>query len=438
MPNKPLANFTCVINLDEHDDKEIKRAVLPRTAEQYERSLKIFDKFLKLHPAACSPPDIKTYKGFLEFYARNTTGRVEERPTMETVESFRRDFETALARLRGFCVPKNMSNTLKEYIISDLKTKLSLPDVEMSRDGLSPNDLTILLTQLWCRDFKEYRGQFPDRSRVQLTASILLYCFSSARTGEVHESTARRSLARQKDAGDDNDANLRASAMAACYKEPPVHAFYEVHKEKVPLFFNLIFFMLPLFSADHAFRHYKSYTEILEKWTPSRPFSELDCETSTGRARGADAFGKEFAVLGCRSGYELNVTARACRRWALMETDKKYSQTAQMKHASHTEARTFGRSYAHPVCEVDSYWNIASRYEHIQNRRSMGVHRNPSLWQSLPAKAEFEFQEREDVMALDTEFALLSSQLAKADSQEMAHEIHLQRRRVQSQKDKLY
>lgn len=37
-------------------------------------------------------------------------------------------------------------------------------------------------------------------------------------------------------------------------------------------------------------------------------------------------------------------------------------------------------------------------------------------------------------MALNTEFALLSS----ADSQEMAYEIYLQRRRVQSQKDKLY
>lgn len=112
-----------------------------------------------------------------------------------------------------------------------------------------------------------------------------------------------------------------------------------------------------------------------------------------------------------------------------------------MKYGSHTDARTFGRSYAHPVCEVDgpaTYLNIASRHEHIQNRRSMGIHRNPNLWQSLPAKAEFEFQEREDVMALDKEFALLSSQLAKADSQEMEHEIHLQRRRVQSQKDKLY
>lgn len=127
-------------------------------------------------------------------------------------------------------------------------------------------------------------------------------------------------------------------------------AFYEVYKENVILFFNLIFFMLPLFSADYAFRHCKSYTEILNEVdsikisdlesqsnhvisriyfrkdlldTPVfRLLSKLDCESSTGRVRGADAFGKEFAVFGCRSGYELNVTACACRRWALMETGR--------------------------------------------------------------------------------------------------------------------
>ncbi|CBF83199.1 predicted protein [Aspergillus nidulans FGSC A4] len=172
MPQEPAANFTRVINLDEHNGKEIKRAILPRTAGKYHRSLMIFDRFLELHPAACSPPDIKTYKGFLEFY----------------------------------------------YIISDLKTKLGLPDVEMPRDGLSLNDLTILLTQLWFRDFKEYRSQYPDQSRVQLTAPILLYCFSSAQTGEVHESTAHRSIAQQKDNGDDNDTKLWASVMVAYYK----------------------------------------------------------------------------------------------------------------------------------------------------------------------------------------------------------------------------
>lgn len=91
----------------------------------------------------------------------------------------------------------------------------------MSRDGLSPNDLTILLSQLWCQDFKEYRGKLPERSRVQLTASMLLYCFTSARTGEVHESTARRSIAREKELTEDKgleDTCIKASAMAACYK----------------------------------------------------------------------------------------------------------------------------------------------------------------------------------------------------------------------------
>ena len=135
--------------------------------------------------------------------------------------------------------------------------------------------------------------------------------------------------------------------------ELPIHAFYEVYREEVPLFFNFILFMLPLFSGDRAFLQYNSCSEILDavdsiKLTDLatrdnhiisvihfrndilnipifRPFDELDCEHSTGRAKGADAFGKEFADLGHRSGHSRNVTARACRRWNLMEAGKKIS-----------------------------------------------------------------------------------------------------------------
>jgi carbonic anhydrase len=58
----------------------------------------------------------------------------------------------------------------------------------MDKGALSPNDLTILKTQLWYRDFKEYQGKYPDRTRVEISAAILLYYFTFARTGEVHES----------------------------------------------------------------------------------------------------------------------------------------------------------------------------------------------------------------------------------------------------------
>lgn len=267
----------------------------------------------------------------------------------------------------------------------------------MEKDGVSPNDLTVLMTQLWCRDFQEYRGEPPDRARVQLSAAMLLYCFTSARTGEVHESTARRGLARGSDNGE-TDEEIEARVMAACYKvsiinipketrghiclsaqqhfdlsiervdglpmlvltyqrefskghwrkkrcELPVHAFYEVYKEDVPLFLNFLTFFLPMASADGAFRNYSSVLEILKtvdaygtappmenkvlevitfkecvQHVPVfRPFSELHVDKSTGKARGADAFGKELVRLGHRSGYVRNVTIRGCRRWALME-----------------------------------------------------------------------------------------------------------------------
>lgn len=85
----------------------------------------------------------------------------------------------------------------------------------MDKDGLSPNNLTVLMTQLWCKDFKEYRGEPPDRARVQLSAAMLLYCFTSARAGEAHESTARRALAREQKT---HGKELEARVLAATYK----------------------------------------------------------------------------------------------------------------------------------------------------------------------------------------------------------------------------
>lgn len=62
--------------------------------------------------------------------------------------------------------------------------------------------------------------------------------------------------------------------------------------------------------------------EDIAEYPILRPVSELKIEDATGRGRGADAFNKQFAELGYRAGYTDRVTARACRRWALMEAGK--------------------------------------------------------------------------------------------------------------------
>jgi hypothetical protein len=112
-----------------------------------------------------------------------------------------------------------------------------------------------------------------------------------------------------------------------------------------------------------------------------------------------------------------------------------------MKLAGHENPRAFGKSYAHPVCEVDgpaTYLGIASRNEHIQNRRGMGLYRNVQLWQSLPAKAEFEFQERSDILALDETMGNLSLKLSKASSTQEKNQIRLDQHRAYNEKKRLY
>jgi hypothetical protein len=134
--------------------------------------------------------------------------------------------------------------------------------------------------------------------------------------------------------------------------ELPIHAFYEIYRESTPLMLNLILYFLSMAAADGVFCDYLSIDELLDAVetigtavaadteligrrnkvicrirfkkelheTPIlRPHNELLIENASGKSRGADSFGKALVDLGYRSGYDRNITTRACRRWALME-----------------------------------------------------------------------------------------------------------------------
>jgi carbonic anhydrase len=94
------------------------------------------------------------------------------------------------------------------------------------------------------------------------------------------------------------------------------------------------------------------------------------------------------------------------------DIDKAHSESARMRFAGQNNRDTYGRFYAHPVSEIDglvNYLGIVSRSEHIENRRGMGIYQNSHLFQSLPAKVEFEFLDRSDIRDLDEEMRSLSA-----------------------------
>ncbi|KAE8387077.1 hypothetical protein BDV23DRAFT_174933 [Aspergillus alliaceus] len=371
------------IKLENHNNAEIKRSVLDHTKREYDRALTYFDIFVANREGAVSPPDIRTYKGFMEFLGKNLKGHLTKgkTPVLSTLEGMRRDLDT-----------EHVSTTIKEWMKKELK---------------------IIQKHLWCQDLYEYRGICPERSSVELSVSMLLYCFTSARTGEVYKSTACQNLAHEH--GGQNIEWIGGEIMLVLYydrdyfkgfwrkdkSELPIHGFYEKYTEEMPLTLNLLTFFLPLASADKAFRDYDSTDGILDRVdllaatlqegddksvdaihfkphilnTPVFcPYNEQAIVYSTGRSREADAF------------------------------DKNHSKTARMK-----------QSYVHHVVEVDgaaSFLGIDSRHDHIENNRSMGARRNPQLYRSLPAKAELEFLDHNNIARIDKDIQSLKRQLA--------------------------
>ncbi|OJD27167.1 hypothetical protein ACJ73_01438 [Blastomyces percursus] len=110
-----LDDLICIVDLDDFDKTEQKKSVKPATQKSYDRTLALFDQFLKLHPKATSPPDLRTYKGFLKVIASKGQGRIEPTPTVGSMDNFRRLFETAWWRERIYEVPKGVTTNIKEH-----------------------------------------------------------------------------------------------------------------------------------------------------------------------------------------------------------------------------------------------------------------------------------------------------------------------------------
>ncbi|KAJ5721986.1 Zinc finger C2H2 [Penicillium malachiteum] len=219
---------------------------------------------------------------------------------------------------------------------------------------------------------------------------MLLYCFTTTWTEKVYKSTARRYKAHQ--IGNSKDNDLDAWVMVACYKHEFVkgfwrkqkwsiliYIFYKVYVEDVPIFLNLLTFFLLMKSVveilDAVEQHEKaSYSglKILEVIHMHEDMREVPYAVGDyrGNARGVDLF------------------------------NKKHSELVRMRFTGYINHDMYGKVYTYPLSEVNrpaNYLGIASRQEHIQNRRGMGLYYSISSLQLLPVKAKYKFLAQEDI-----------------------------------------
>ena len=242
----------------------------------------------------------------------------------------------------------------------------------------------------------------------------------------------------------------------------PTHPIYE-HTDTLAV--NPVAFILAIALADGAFRDYATLDEILAIEPPSDEAiwqvewkeSILDtpfCRAITSRGlssniQTANSFGDQLARLGKRSGHERNITIHAVRREALIKADgdalspaifvhalidaadNGYSEAERMKFAGHLNPSTFPAFYMAPLSTVDgqgSFLGQRLRRDFIEDFRGMALSRNSQLWQSLPAKLQYDLECRPDFMALDKEIAAISERIKLVGHEDNCQDLRARRR----------
>lgn len=125
----------------------------------------------------------------------------------------------------------------------------------------------------------------------------------------------------------------------------------------------------------------------------------------------------------------------------LILSDRNGTENDRMKLAGQRDPTQFRRFYAHPLSDIDgqaSYLGIRDRRGHITNRRGMEIHKNRATWESLPARLELEFEEREDVATLQDEISKLTQRSRTERDVGKIKEIDRERKRLQYQRKVLY
>ena len=205
--------------------------------------------------------------------------------------------------------------------------------------------------------------------------------------------------------------------------------------------------MLARAIADNAFRDYSTMEELLDIEPPEdemyhlrqsdgvldKPFFHV---ISTAEMEKADTFSRRLRELGVRAGYLRPPTIHDFRAEGLYlvgmlllhslstslfgltrGTDKLYSTAQRMKHGGHRDERTYCDSYMPNNAGTDlqgGYFDGKLRSIVNDRFRGLTLHRNPELWQALPARKQHELENTPEFAAIETEIDALAPK-AKTD-----------------------
>ncbi|QKX61611.1 uncharacterized protein TRUGW13939_08763 [Talaromyces rugulosus] len=401
------------------DGQVVRKRVVPSTTKAYDKVTTMFEDYCTKYglQAAVAAYDMRTLKDFMNIVSWGIEGKYGDPTPGEQAIICKWNYLTAnIRRKYGKDVPREATSSVTNTFVIP---SIGAASRKRPKRQATTSRFVHLVATLWERDWHLYR---QPQARVSLSAEILVYSSSSARIGEMIQSSSRPGTGkgvyfrdvvmvvfRNEEGMAEFAVRVVRPAKGQTYnpENNPEHAMHEGRGAK-PFFLNPVLMFLALWIARGAFRDYSTVDQILDIPPPAQGRDAHVLHWRDGnlplfpgvdqRIQKANAFDAHRYFLGKRAGFPYPPTIHEIRAEGVSLVDSMYSGSKRMKHAGHANPRIHNKFY-----EPNLATDLQSLQEGNDPRtlvnevfRELSIPRHPDLAQELPAAEQYRLQQRED------------------------------------------
>ncbi|KFY08696.1 hypothetical protein V492_05999 [Pseudogymnoascus sp. VKM F-4246] len=346
------------------------------------------------------------YKDFVEYYALSRYSRIDELPTVHSID---------------------IVSDVASYIKGSLKDNLGLSTKKRNKYLVTDTDLTTLITYLWCSDNYDY---LHERCRLQISFALLFFANSGARGGACVESSSYRGTNEAIAYKDCRVHLLREANGSFTFKLVVVQRLLKgkrddendnleiVIESTDNLQDNGVMFFFTMAIADNAFKHFETLEKLLkarvprgrDSWTLKWKDEALDrpvlrMVSSNGvhenRALTFASLRDQIVSLGKRAGYRDNVKIHAIRAGVANKIKDPQIRKQVMGQKSDAVYEEYYRSGLVKENIFALFSNKVGSTKHIEVLCSIGHQRDQNAPRDLTCKEKDEFYRQPEVQELN-------------------------------------
>lgn len=417
------------------DGNPVHKKLQPQVEKEYEREINLWFEYQRQHPEA-SPYQLIWLKRFVRAWALAMNPRGGEELCGESVRKRWNRFTAKWARLHPKApIPEDTRESITQFIKGDLTIELGMVTSKRRRAFATARTLYHLARQIFAADWFVYQSP---ATRLDDWCIRLNNILSSSRIGEYLLSSCRSGTNQgllYKDVifvifrNESGDAEFSlqltryAKNMTHTPYERPQHSLYEIDDEPRLLCFNPMLFNLARLLAQHAFRDYITYEDLMAIEPPEDgelmplPWKDELLETpffineSTGKIETANSYSNRDRDACRRAGYPDGIRNHDFRREGLHQISHFVPEPVRQRYAGHTNSNIQAKHYTHTNAADGqaAFFGKPGRKHVLDLFRTFSVPRNPSLWQCLPAKKQYELENSQEFLELEEKLNALES-----------------------------